>query len=321
MTRLLSIIIVSYNTKSLTLQTIESVIKYIDQSKLLTGQVEIIVIDNHSTDDSVAALKQINRIKLIVNQENLGFAKANNQGIKIAQGKYILLLNSDTIVQPGALAALVTTLEKNQIDDTTSALSYSTKPTDRLGILAAHLINPDGTNQPQGGALPSLLTLTNHMLMLDDVPLIGKWLPSTQETGYRFQPPTDRIFAKGWVAGTAMLIRRQLIDEIGSLDDNIFMYGEDMEFCLRAAAHHWDIAELTTAKIVHLGSASSSSVHALQGELKAYLYIWSKHYPSWQLPIVKLLIKIGCLMRIIVFGTMKRNLKKVNIYQEFFKTL
>lgn len=318
---LLSIIIVSYNTRALSLQTIESALNDIKSSKLLKNQTEIIVVDNNSGDGSVATLKKLSSIKLIANQDNVGFAKANNQGIKIAQGKFILLLNSDTIVKPGALDKLVTVLEKNQVNDATSALSYQDNFTDRLGIIAAGLVNPDGTSQPQGGSLPNLLTLANHMLMLDDLPMIGKWLPTTQETGHRFRPQTEQLQKKAWIAGTAMLIRREVIAEIGNLDENIFMYGEDIEFCLRAKAHQWDIAELTTAQITHIGSASSTSAHAITGELSAYLYIWQKHFPTWQLPLVKLLIRIGCYLRMIVFGTMKPDSKRVIIYKEFLKKI
>jgi GT2 family glycosyltransferase len=319
---LLSIIIVSYNTKSLTLQTIESALKDINQSKLLKNQTEIIVVDNNSTDDSVATLKKQPEIKLIANSDNRGFAQANNQGIKIAHGKYVLLLNSDTIVQSGALENLVNTLEKNPPDETSANLSFNDRITDRLGILAASLLNPDGSPQPQGGSLPTLLTLANHMLMLDDLPIIGKLLASTQETGRRFQPKRQHnLIKKDWVGGTAVMIRQAVIQEIGDLDENIFMYGEDVEFCLRAKDHHWDIAELANAKIVHIGSASSTSSNAIKGELNSYLYIWSKHYPTWQLPLVKLLIRTGCYLRTLVFGTMKHDSARAKIYQEFLKTL
>ena len=313
---LLSIIIVSYNTKSLTLQAVESAQKDIDQSKLLANQTEIIVVDNNSGDDSVEALKKNPSLKIITNQKNLGFAAANNQGIKIAQGQYLLLLNSDTIVQTGALEALVKTLQSHPLDDTSSALRYNEQAIDRLGIISAQLQNPDHSIQPEGGSLPSLITLFNQMLFLDDLPIIGKKLPSSQETGRRYQSASTQLINKGWVAGTAMMIRREVINEIGDLDENIFMYGEDVEFCLRASSHHWDIAEMATAKIIHLGSASSSSAQAIKGELKAYLYIWSKHFPVWQMPFLKLIIKLGCGLRLIVFGTMRVDLKRRQVYKE-----
>ncbi len=319
---LLSIIIVSYNTAALTLQTIKSALNETDDSTLLKDKSEIIVVDNASNDNSVADIKKtFPQVRVLANPENLGFAKANNQGIKIAQGKYILLLNSDTLIKSGALKTMVTTLAQNQIDDTTSALSYADKVTDRLGILSSQLLNPDGTLQPQGGSLPNLFTLASHMLMVDDLPILGKWLPTTQETGLRFKVQTAQLIKKDWVAGTAVLIRREVFDEIGLLDENIFMYGEDIEFCLRARAHQWDIAIQNNAQIMHYGSASSTSAHAIMGELKAYLYIWAKHYPAWQLPIVKILLIIGCYLRILVFGTMKRDSSRASIYKHFLSNL
>lgn len=322
---LLSIIVVSYNTCDLTLQALESAIVDINQSSLLKNQTEVLVIDNHSTDTSVQAFRQLKKetsveMVLIENDHNLGFAAANNQGIQAAQGKYLLLLNSDTIVKPGALEKLVQTFEARPIKEATSELASHHGEIDRLGILAATLLNPDESLQPQGGAFPTLLSLGIQMLMLDDLPLVGKWLPSTQYTGLNQRQSTEetRLIQQDWVGGTAMMIRREVIEEIDGLDSSIFMYGEDVEFCLRARQHHWDVAIQPQALIIHFGSASSTSENALRGELKAYLYIWSKHRALWQGPLVRGLIKLGSLCRWVVFGTMKRDQVRANIYKRLF---
>lgn len=257
----LSIIIVSYNTAVLTQQTLESVVADINQSPKLKGDSEIIVIDNNSTDDSVECIHSFIRshsdtpINLIINKDNLGFAQANNQGINYSRGEYVLLLNSDTIVHPGALTMLVETFEAHPTDEITAHSGVIHRHTDRLGIIAAQLQNSDGSIQPQGGSFPTLLSLTSHMLMLDDIPLLGKLLPSTQHTGRRFGGSSSSLHTMDWVGGTAMMIRRSVINEIGTLDEAIFMYGEDVEFCLRATSHHWDVALQPQAVVTHLGSS------------------------------------------------------------------
>jgi hypothetical protein len=323
----LSIIIVSYNTAALTVQAINSVIQDIKDTKALEGQVELIVIDNHSSDETVTQLKKIQQknkfLTIITNKKNLGFAGANNIGIKKTRGKYILLLNSDTTVKPGTLIQLVHTFEENPVDESTASLTSRKGKLDKLGILATVLLNEDGTIQPQGGSLPSLFTLFAQMFSLDDLPLIGRFFPTIQETGKAARLEKYLLFStkktpiqQGWVAGTAMCIKRSVIEDIGLLDANIFMYGEDIEFCIRAKKHHWDIAIDPLAKVIHLGSASSSSENAILGEFKAYLYIWAKHKPHWQIFFAKMILYFGARLRIFVFGTILRDKTRSQTYQK-----
>lgn len=321
-TPLLSIIIVSYNTKALTLRCLESVEQAVVTSDQLTRRTEVIVVDNNSEDDSVKAIRAWKHapaitLQVIANPTNDGFAAANHLGLQQASGEYIFLLNSDTIVQPGALTSLINQFESHPVSEVTSELASARPQLDRVGIIAANLFNADGSPQPQGGSRPSLLSLISHLWFLDDLPVIGGWLPSTQHTGRNARSIQDKngLVSQDWVGGTAMMIRRSMIDEVGFLDTAIFMYGEDVEFCLRAQNHHWDVAIDPQAHITHLGSASSSSGNAVIGELKGYVYIWSKLFPLWQLPIVKAIIWIGILLRIIVFGTILRQPEKVRLYK------
>lgn len=326
---LLTIIVVSYNTKDLTLQTLYSAIQDILASPELAEKCEIIVIDNNSQDDSVAALKKFAKtssvpIKIITNSKNLGFSAANNQGIDQAAGEYLLLLNSDTLVQAGALQKMVMSFQEIHRAENTAVLSSETGKLDKLGILAASLINWDGTYQPQGGDKPTLFSIFTQMFFLDDLPLLGRFLPSTQHTGKNTKLNklnSDKLIQKYWVGGTAMMIHRDVIEEIGQLDSNIFMYGEDVEFCMRAKKHHWDVAEHPNAKITHFSSASAGSKNAIIGEFKGYYYIWSKHLPLWQLPILRLILQTGALLRKFVFGTMMKDEKRAAIYAEALQAL
>jgi len=327
---LLSIIIVSYNTEKLTKRSLISVFHDLQRSAALLGQTEILVIDNASTDSSVAMLRRLKKqspvpFKLIGNKDNPGFAGANNTAIQRSTGKYVLLLNPDTYVQAGCLQKLVYTLERLQPVESSAYSSQQEDPYDRVGILAATLLNTDGTIQDQGGATPSLLSVINHYWMLDDIPILGKLLPTTQESGGRAQPAVQyevsqpqQLIAKGWVGGTAMLIRRAVFSEIGFLDEHIFMYGEDVEFCLRARAHHWDVVIHPTARVTHIQSASAGTSAALVGEAKGYSYIWAKHMPSWQQPILTAILRIGALLRMVLFTLLGAPRRQIEPYEHIW---
>lgn len=327
----LSIITVSYNTKDLTLQTLRTAIEEINASKLLKDQTEIFVVDNDSKDGSPQACEEFFKkakflhFKVFANKENLGFARANNQATEVAKGEYIILLNSDTITRRGGLSLLVEAMDAHPVQEQ-SANGVESGNFDRLGIITPSLLNPDGSLQNQGGSLPSLATIASQMLFLDDLPLIGRFFPSTQHNGHSglalhdLDNKNTQLIAKDWVAGTAMLIRRQLIDEIGMLDGNIFMYGEDQEYCMRARHHHWDIAIHPQARITHFGCASSSSRNAIHGEFKGYLYIFKKHMPAWQLPLLKAILFAGALMRQMIYAFRKQEIP-AGIYKDAIKLL
>ncbi|MEX0895697.1 MAG: glycosyltransferase family 2 protein [Patescibacteria group bacterium] len=321
---ILSICIVSFNTAELTVDAVRSACQDIERSSL-ANRVDLIVVDNNSQDDSVDQLKRFAKqtpvlITILKNTKNVGFSVANNQAIRESAAKYILLLNSDTYVQPLAIQRLIETMEET-VDQSTAQLSSYPNKIDRLGIIAATLVYPDGTLQHQGGSRPTLWSLANHMCMFDDIPLLGKLLPSTQHTGLRGVFQTDnQLQPRDWVAGTAMLLRREMLEEIGTLDEKIFMYAEDMELCVRAKHHHWDIAIHPTAYITHHQVASSSSERAIVGEYRGYKYIWSKHRPLTEQQLAVFILKAGAVLRKWLFGTMGRS-EKAEMYQKVLAEL
>ncbi len=307
----LSIIIVSYNTASLTKQTIESVENSLLKDSFLKDHYEIIVVDNQSQDQSVAVLKKLQAkkrfpLKIILAKENLGFGRANNLGFKSATGQEILFLNSDTIVQKGALEKLLITAEK---------LKEKKSP---IGLVAAQLLNQDGSPQPQGGDLPNLFSLFTTMFFLDDIPFLGKLLPSVQHTGKRFNSREIKrktVLKKGWVAGTACLIDRELFAQIEGFDPQIFLYGEDQELCYRLRQEGCQHYIATESLIKHLGSASSSSARAILGEIAGYLYFWKKYKTSTQFEHLRGILWFAALLRLMIFS-FKNDKKRAAIYQE-----
>jgi len=324
----LSIIVVSYNTKLITIQTLETAIADLKADNLL-NRVEFFIVDNDSKDGSVEAVKkfvakQNVKYTVIANKDNNGFAWANNQAIKQSDAKAVILLNSDTITQRGAFKILLETFAEHQIKEATAHLDSEEKSfTDRLGIIAPMLLNTDKTLQAQGGNFPSLLSLSAQMLFLDDLPVIGKFIPSTQHTGRneRMKKSDKKLTSVDWLGGTAMMIRKEVIDEIGMLDDGIFMYGEDIEYCMRAKHHHWDIAIQPQAKIIHLGNVSAGSENALTGEMKGYVYLWSKFKPSWQMPIMKMILWKGALLRLWLHKFITKDERRAGIYHRILSKI
>lgn len=318
---LLSVIIVSYNTQELTVQTINSVVSSTKNSKIFTDKIEILVVDNNSSDSTVKELKKLKQqiqipLTVIQNTDNPGFGAANNQALSQATGEYILFLNSDTIVQESALEILIQRFQ--QQTETTL---------ERLGILSPTLLNADCSYQPQGGTLPSLTSLFVHMCMLDDLPIIGTYLPSTQHTGkttrfdLEYLSRVDEPIQVDWVAGTAMMIPKTALDEFGAFDQNIFMYGEDMELCMRAHNHHYTVALDPTAQVIHLQNQSSSQKNALKGEFSGYVYIFSKHKSAIYAQLAKMLLELGTLLRIFLFTFISKKPELVSIYREILVEL
>jgi len=291
----LSIIIVSYNTKKVLQDCLQSIKSSQDKLKK-----EIIIIDNNSTDGSQALVKKkFPDYRLIINKTNLGFAKANNIAAKQARGNYLWLLNSDTILKPDTIEKLLNLAKQHQSD-----------------IASCQLLNQDNTIQPQGGFLPKLFTnLTDWMFFIDDIPLVKYFLKPYQQRSLSFFKKDQH---PGWLAGTALLIKRDLYQQLKGLDENIFMYGEDVEFCLRTNKQNIKLDYYHQPQLIHLGQASPGS-QSIIGEYQGLKYIFKKHQPAWQYPLLRLLLKIGALLRIIIFAIILRDKQKKQIYEKAFK--
>ena len=276
----LSIIILNWNTKKLLLECINSILQYTKGIKY-----EIIVCDNSSTDDSSEIVKKQfkNKIKLIQNPANLGFSAGNNPGLKIAQGKYLVLLNTDTKIDYHLFLKLITWMDQHP----------------RVGILGPQRLNRDGSIQTNGvGHLPSLTgILCNLTFPFHAIPFINHYLPALHIRYPSFYQTTKPV---GWVTGSCFLIRKQLYDQIGGLDEHFFMYVEEVEYCKRAADAGWQIWYMADEYLWHLerGSSTSGKTNAIIGVYQGLKYYFQKHQPAWQLPILILFLKFGALLRL-----------------------
>lgn len=278
-----SIIIVSYNTQELLKKCLESLVKYTKgvNHRPSVIKYEVIVVDNKSLDGSRDIVKKIKGIRLIENDVNLGFSKANNRGIALSKGRYVLLLNSDTFLHENSLGKMVEWMDKNP----------------KVGISTCKLLNVDGSLQPTGGLFPDKLRLLLWSLFLDDIPYIetvfGSYHPrASWFVGIKYQD---------WVTGAFFLIRREVLNKLGGLDEDIFMYGEEMEFCYRASRYGWKIAYVPVTSITHIGRASGTSANAILGEYRSLIYFYKKHKSLLDLIFAQIVIKTGAIIRSLVY--------------------
>ncbi len=295
----LSIIIVSFNTKELLQKCITSIIK---TTKGIS--FEIIVVDNASTDGSPESLGDF-QLTLIKNKKNLGFAKANNQGIEIARGKYILLLNSDTLISNNFLKGMLRWMDKHP----------------KVGIASCALLNKDGSLQGTGGYFPNLLSVFSWMT-IQDIPLIDQFIkpfhPMHEKSFYKNIRFYKRKKELDWVTGAFFLVRRKVIDDIGLLDEDYFMYVEEVDFCFRAKKAGWQVWYLPQWSIVHYERESATSEFALLSEYQGLKLFYKKHKSSWQYPVLRFLLKLGAFGRIVLFAILEGR-DSAKIYAKAFK--
>ena len=229
----LSIIIVSYNTCDVTCDCLGSI--YAAQWRT---PFEIIVVDNASHDGSVDKIRErFPQIKIIANEENLLFSRANNQGAEIARGEYLLLLNSDTLVKDDNLQRMVD--------------YFDTLPRDVICI-GPKVLNPDGSIQSYGWALPSV---AERFCMCFK---IHRFFPFIERLIRGLPVYPDRIREAGWVVGACMMMRAELYRKVGGLNENVEFYGEEPEFGYRTSKRYGlRTVYYPDASIVHLGGVST----------------------------------------------------------------
>jgi len=232
----LSIIIVSWNAREDLVNCLRSIGK-----KQPCDEYEIIVIDNASMDGTAETVRNnFPEVTLIVNDENRGFAAANNQGIRRSQGQYILLLNPDTIVHSESLNILVNFLDDNK----------------NVGICGPKLLNNDGTTQPSTRRYPTFRGVIHRHTVFRSIRIFRgqyqKWL--MKDFGHDKQMDVDEV------TGAALMVRRSVIEEVGDMDEAFFMYYEEVDLCFRANQVNWRIVFIPDAKITHLGGRSAEQI-------------------------------------------------------------
>ncbi len=254
----ISVIIVSYNTADLTLRCIASV-------RSSTGEKEIFVVDNASTDGSAAAVrKKFPEVPLIENPQNLGFGAANNRALKICRGRYVVFLNPDTVVRPDALSR---------------AVSYMDAHPD-IGLAGARILNPDGSPQES----------------------ISWRYPGEKFAKDETKGLPGKIAC---VLGAFMIARRPLIDELGGFDEDFFLYGEDEDLAWRVREKGFSIGYIEEAEVLHWGGRSEAQTpppELFEKKLRAEYLFYTKHYRPQTISRIKRSQRRKAIYRLITLG-------------------
>ena len=265
----LSIIIVNRNTKKLLLDCLDSIYRTVPPLSF-----EVFVVDNASADGSIEAVKSaFPGVICVENNRNLGFASANNQAIRLSKGRYIALLNTDTVLTPGALGTIVKFMDNNA----------------QAGICSGQLLNADGSLQNSIANIPTLSTelLNKSLLKL----LFPKKYPGKKS---RFEKPTEVES----IIGACMVVSRKAIEKAGMLDESFFFFFEETDWCLAMKKAGFRVFFLPEARIYHLqGQTAKKNLAASRVEYWRSRYIFFRKRYSMLSNVV---LYAGLLLRLLV---------------------
>ncbi|MBM2826348.1 MAG: hypothetical protein HW403_412 [Dehalococcoidia bacterium] len=233
----LSVIIVNWNVEEYLRRCLSSL--WAEKQRKPGLAMEVVVIDNASKDNSCAmVVEEFRWVRLISNEENRGFTAACNQGIAVSQGRYILLLNPDTEVMENSLSMMVEYMGRHR----------------DVAALGPKLLNPDGTVQSSRRRFPSMATAlvesTPLQRWLSKLPMLSKF--------YCKDMSDDEVQDVDWLVGACLMMRQEILTEVGPLDERFFMYSEEMDWCYRAKAVGWRVVYIPSAKVVHHYGRSSA---------------------------------------------------------------
>jgi len=273
---LLSIIIVSYNTREITKNCIESIYDSIVLSEIRIDDIEIILIDNNSTDGSQKMIKDLTKvypsIYFIESKSNHGFGKANNQALTHAKSDYVLFLNSDIIVLKDAVKKL---------------LDYYKTHDKKIHFLGAKLLNKDLSNQPSCGPFFSLMVIFGFLFLKGDHWGLTRFSPNK---------PTET----DWVSGACFITKKIYMEKLNGFDEKIFMYMEEVELFFRAKQKKYKVWFYHDAHFIHLGSASSKKSYPITQAYQGFIYLYQKHYGRNSLLILKNMLQLKALISIAI---------------------
>lgn len=293
----LSIIVVNYNTKELLRQTIQSIIdtagepcknnNEVESFMYKPGQplqYEIFVSDNGSKDGSIEMIKEcFKEVKLIENNANIGFAKANNIAIKQSTGRYVLILNSDTVIKEHCLQKCIAYMDKHK----------------DIGTLGCKLLLTDGNlDRACKRGYPTPEASLYYMLKLH------KLFPQSKKFGaYQLNYLSDdEINEVDSLVGAFMIVSKEVCDKVGLLDETFFMYGEDIDWCYRIKEAGFKVVYYPKAFIIHHKRASSKKkrIKTIYEFHRAMYIFYNKHYKKKYNILVTGAVYLGIALKLIL---------------------
>jgi GT2 family glycosyltransferase len=252
----ISVVIVAWNAK----HYLELCLESLAEAPPLRS-MEVLVIDNASEDDSVEMIEtKFPWVKLIKSKENLGFAKGNNVVIRQCQGRYIALVNPDVIVFPGCLDTLADFLDRNP----------------KVGNVGPRVFNPDMTQQSTCRRFPTLWNNFCSATRLESIFKGSRFFAGE----HMFYFPHDRTLTVDVIVGCFSMIRREAFDDVGLLDEGLFMYGDDVDWCRRAWNAGWQVAFYPDARAIHDQGKTTAPfpVRFAVAQQRSVLHYWMKHH-------------------------------------------
>jgi GT2 family glycosyltransferase len=243
------------------------------------AEFEIIVVDNASTDGSVDTIKSsFPDVKIIANSENLGFSAANNRAVRIAKGQYLFLLNPDTIVYPNSLDTLITFLDDHS----------------DVGACGPKFLGADGQVHFSVGYVPTFRALLYGRTFLRSLGIFRRCHKELTARNLNFEKTAE----VEQLSGAALMIRRSVMEEIGSMDENFFMYYEDVDLCLRIRKAGLRIVFVPDSIITHIGGKSTEQVSARRRIMlyRSMFIFFRKHRGRFETLLFSLIFKPGVII-------------------------
>ncbi|OGK18008.1 hypothetical protein A3G67_04500 [Candidatus Roizmanbacteria bacterium RIFCSPLOWO2_12_FULL_40_12] len=288
----LSIVIVSFNTREVTKNCLESIFKSLEKTAL---SYEIVVVDNDSKDGSLEMLQKFQLshpsiFQLIQNKTNIGFGKANNQGVKQTKAPYILLLNSDTVA----------------LEDAIEKLFEFYKNDNKVDFVGGKLLNKDMTPQPSCGPFYTLPIVFGALFLRGDHWNLTRYSPNaTKEVD--------------WVSGACIMAKKEYFQKLGGFDEEIFMYMEEIDLLYRAKKQGYKVFFYPQAQFIHLGSASSRGrTYPILQVYGGFLYLYRTHRSKLELNLLKFMLQLKAVISV-AMGRATRNKYLIETYEKALK--
>ena len=269
-----SVVVVTFNSAEWIERCLDSVRGY-----------ETIVVDHGSTDGTIELARQTFPEARLIEQENLCMGGGNNTGMRLASGRYFLLLNSDAWV----------------LDDGIEELARFADDHPDAAVLGPRLLNPDGSLQRSARAFPTLWRLTTEYLFLRKLAPRSRALNTFYEGGFDH----DEVREVDWLFGACLLVRRDAADEVGLFDEDFFMFSEETDWCYRFRQAGWSVYFFPGAEVVHVGGASHGG-RLFAENVRGHLRFLAKHRGTREAERARRLLLAGVRLRLLLFRGERR---------------